>query len=170
MSGATMWRVGNIVEFLRALSEAMATPNEIGRAEDSRLAQPPRIIWEPVRDSWQIRECANRSGYAGLKVYYEDSLAYFVHLRGLDVEACNDARASFVYALIQNSWWFNAVIPEAGSLDPQSVAAEQGAHLVIRIRVWTPIVHANLLAGHIETSTTGVIVIDASGNIGGRVP
>lgn len=168
MSGATAHRSpNNIGAFLAALGGEMGSLNELGKAEDDRLAQPARVLWVPVPRSGRLRECTVL--YEDGRVFWERSFAYDVKLRGLDESAALVLEESLLNALVTLGATSPAVEIEDGDLDPFSVAAEQGFLIAWRIRVWGPIYYERFRQGHIETTATTIETTDQLGNPAGSI-
>ena len=165
MSGATAFRCSNISAFVSAVAGEMVEPGRVGAAEDSRLDQPPRVVWVPVERSGLIRECVNTERYGALQVYRERSTQWAIHLRGKDEAEARTLEAKFFNALFALGASEPAVEIADGDERPGSVAAEQGYLIIWRIRVWEPLVVERYVQGHIETSSIGVAVNDASNTI-----
>ncbi len=165
MSGSSAFRCSNITGFVSAVAGEMQEPARVGAAEDSRLDQPPRVIWVADERSGRIRECTNRNGYGALVVYRERSTQWAVHLRGLDEGAARTLEAKLFNALFTLGASEPAVEIIDGDERPGSVAAEQGYLIVWRLRVWEPLVVESYVQGHIATSSVGVQVTDSDNTI-----
>lgn len=174
MSGASMWRGGSSIQnALDAVGDAMAVKNEIGRAEDSRLAQPDRIIWVDQPNTRKIRPCTAGTHYyaAGLEVFYEVSNVYEVHIRSMDVVGAESLERRLVNELIALGLWSPGLEVGDGSLDSnKNVAAEQGALIRWMIRLWTPLVYQTMGTAEITEIDVGVTMVDSAGNETGEVP
>ncbi len=168
MSGATAWRGSNMAAFLARVAGEAGVPCELGHGEDARLTQPDRITWEPVERSGRVRECVVL--YEDMTVIWERSMEYDVRLRGIDERAARELETSLFNAFVTLGHTPPALEISDGDIGPFSTAAEQGALIVWRIRVWEPIPYARLRQGHIATTTTGVAVKDQQNVIVGGIP
>lgn len=168
MSGATAFRCSNLEAFLRALGGAAGVPCELGKAEDDRLTQPARITWSPIERSGRIRECTTL--YEDGVVYRERSFQYAVKCRGQDVAASMALEARLMNALVTLGATEPAVEVDEGDFNPFSAAAEQGALVEWKIRVWEPIYYQRYQPGHIETTTTGIETVDQFNQDAGSIP
>lgn len=165
MSGATAFRCSNISAFVSAVAGEMGEPGRVGAAEDSRLDQPPRVLWVADERSSRIRECVNRERYLPMVVYRERSTQWAVHLRGQDEAAARTLEAKLFNALFALGASEPAVEIADGDERPGSVAAEQGYLIVWRLRVWEPLVVESYVQGHVTTSSVGVQVSNSDNNI-----
>jgi len=165
MSGATAFRCSNISAFVGAVAGEMREPGRVGAAEDSRLDQPPRVIWVADERSSRIRECVNRERYAPMVVYRERSTQWAVHLRGQDEAAARTLEAKLFNALFTLGASEPAVEINDGDERPGSVAAEQGYLIIWRLRVWEPLVVESYVQGHIATAGVAVLVSDSDNTI-----
>lgn len=160
---AKVWEGSNLEALLRALGGEAGIQMLLGAAEDSRLDQPERIVWVPVDRSGKIRECVNRELYIDGVVYWETSFAYDVMIRGINLAWCKGLEARTLNALLTLGASKPSVDIEDGSFQPGSVAAEQGALISWRLRVWEPVYYSRYMQGHVETVAIGVNV-DGSDN------
>jgi len=169
VSGAIAYLGSTMAAFLKTLGGEMGLVIELGKAEDDRLKQPARVTWVPVKNSGQVRECADPGSYPDGRVIWERSNAWTVNLRGKD-----EADARYLEQLL-----FNGLVTigatsvttdiTSGDVDPFSVVAEQGYLIAWQVRVWEPIYYERFTQGHIETTVTSVDVTDSLGNEAGSI-
>lgn len=162
MTAATHRR-SNMTAFCKAVGGEMSLDNRLGAAEDSRLDQPPRVIWVPVEDSGEVRECTCE--YDDAIVHRERSFEYKVHLRGQDEAACADLEQRLFAALIDVGATEPAIEIGQGDFRPGSSAAEQGCLVIWRIRVWMPLVYRLRTTVPIRSVKTNVNVPSAPNTI-----
>jgi hypothetical protein len=170
-----MWAGGvSVKNALDAVGDVMGIRNELGRADDSRLAQPERIIWVDLPNTRKIRECTASTHYyeAGLDVPYEVSNLYDVHLRSIDVLGCEAIETRLMNALMDLGLWAPGTEwNDSGSLDSnKNVAAEQGALIRWPIRIWTPMVRTVYATATVTSVGVGVVAVDSAGNETGALP
>ena len=155
---SAIWDRSNIAAFLEAVGGLVGVPCEVGQAEDNRLTQPERIDWVPVPNSGRRRPCTVQ--YLDGTVFVERSFEYVVHIRAIDVAQAQHLEGKLFNALVD----LNATEPSVefgeGDIQPGSTAAEQGALITWRARVWEPIYYERWGKGHITTATTSVAVIN----------
>jgi hypothetical protein len=160
------WRRSNMAAFLTALGGEMGIQNALGAAEDNRLTQPRRVDWVPVERSGEQRECTDKSLYQehGL-VFFERSFEYEVRLRGQDEAEARDLETKLSNGLVRLNATRGTVDIGQGDFQPGSTAAEQGALITWRLRVWEPIWFELYQQGHIATTSINVEIANGGGTV-----